>query len=163
MKTTKATSGHTLSAIKTFMLALALVMGFAVSATAQQADGTKGTRQRMSREQLAEKQAQHIAKAVALDEELTKKFVDTYSDCQKEIWALGPRQKGADGIEQRFERSRKVLDIREKYYKKYKKFLSNEQIQKVYDEERRMMSHMAQGKKNRQGKGNRPERKKQQD
>lgn len=163
MKTTKATSGHTLSAIKTFMLALALVMGFAVSATAQQADGTKGTRQRMSREQLAEKQAQHIAKAVALDEELTKKFVDTYSDCQKEIWALGPRQKDADGVEQRFERSRKVLDIREKYYKKYKKFLSSEQIQKVYDEERRMMSHMAQGKKNRQGKGNRPERKKQQD
>lgn len=152
MKTTKATSGHTLSAIKTFMLALALVMGFAVSATAQQADGTKGTRQRMSREQLAEKQAQHIAKAVALDEELTKKFVSTYCDCQKDIWALGPRLKRDAKVEQRFERNRKVLDIREKYYKKYKKFLSDEQIEKVYNEERRMMNHMTQGKK---GPGNR--------
>lgn len=152
MNTMKATPDHTSSAIKTLVLALALVMGFALGATAQQADTPNGARQRMSREQLAEKQAQHIAKAVALDEELTKKFVSTYRDCQKDIWALGPRLKRDANVEQRFERSRKVLDIREKYYKKYKKFLSDEQIEKVYKEERRMMSHMAQGKK---GPGNR--------
>jgi len=33
----------------------------------------------------------------------------------------------------RFKQSRKILDIREKYYDEFRKFLSPKQVQKVYD------------------------------
>ena len=48
-------------------------------------------KQRLSREQLAEKQAQYIAHDLGLDEKTSSKFIDTYAECQKEVWALGPR------------------------------------------------------------------------
>lgn len=52
-------------------------------------------RQRLTREELADKQARHIAQTMAFDEATTKQFVETYTACQKEIWALGTRMKGA--------------------------------------------------------------------
>lgn len=143
----KSTINSTLSVVKAWVLALAMIMAFALNANAQQTNNAQTDRQRMTREQLAEVQARHIAKVVGLDEAMTQKYVETYSDCQKEIWALGPRVKRGADMEQRFERNRKVIDIREKYYKKYKKFLTPEQIQKAYDEERRVMAHMKRGKK----------------
>ena len=143
----KSTINSTLSAVRACVLALALTMAFALNATAQQTNSVQNDRQRMTREQLAEVQARHVAKVVGLDEALTQRYVDTYSACQKEIWALGPRLKRGADVEQRFDRSRKVIDIREKYYKKYKKFLTPEQIQKAYDEERRVMAHMKRGKR----------------
>ena len=138
--------------MKTLALSLFMIIGSALGATAQQTTTANGgteqaVRQRMSREQLAEVQARHIAKAVGLDEALTKKYVATYCDCQKEIWSMAPRSKRDTNMEERFDRSRKVIDIREKYYKKYKSFLTDEQINKAYDEERRVMRHMKQGKK----------------
>lgn len=143
----KSTINSTLSVVKAWVLALAMIMAFALNANAQQTNNAQTDRQRMTREQLAEVQARHIAKVVGLDEAMTQKYVETYCDCQKEIWALGPRVKRGADMEQRFERNRKVIDIREKYYKKYKKFLTPEQIQKAYDEERRVMAHMKRGKK----------------
>ena len=80
--------------------------------------------QRMSREQLAEKQAIHIAQELAFDDVTTQRFIETYSACQQEIWALGPRpenepvteEEAEQAIRERFERSQAVLDLREKYY-----------------------------------------------
>ena len=40
-----------------------------------------------------------------------------------------------------------------KYYHKYKKFLTDEQVQKAYNEERRVMRHMKQNKKGGMMKG----------
>lgn len=105
------------------------------------------------REKLAETQAHHIARQLAFDDATTAKFIDTYCQCQKEIWALGPRAKRQRGtaktdaetekaIEERFERSQKLLDIREKYYKEYSKFLTPKQIQRVYAIEKRMMGRL---------------------
>ena len=54
-------------------------------------------KQRMSREQLAEVQARHIARQLAFDDKTTAKFVDTYTRCQKEIWTLAPRNKDRRG------------------------------------------------------------------
>ena len=48
-------------------------------------------KQRLSREQLAEKQAQYISRNLGLDEKTNAKFIETYTDYQKEVWALGPR------------------------------------------------------------------------
>ena len=112
-------------------------------------------KQRLSREQLAEKQAQYIAHDLGLNDKTSSKFIDTYTQFQKEVWALGPRPHHKKGemksdaqteqeIKQRFEMSEKILDIRQKYYKKYSQFLTQQQIQRVYEIERQMMKRFAQ-------------------
>ena len=112
-------------------------------------------KQRLSREQLAEKQAQYIAHDLGLDDKTSSKFIDTYTQFQKEVWALGPRPHHKKGemksdaqteqeIKQRFEMSEKILNIRQKYYKKYSQFLTQQQIQRVYEIERQMMKRFAQ-------------------
>ena len=140
----------TRSIIKALFLTVIMAV-FCGTAYAQKSD-----KQRMSREQLAEVQARHIAQQLAFDDETTAKFVDTYSRCQKEIWTLAPLKKGVRGaaktdteteaaIESRFERSQKLLDIRKKYYKEYSEFLTPKQIQRVYSLEKSMMGRL--GKK----------------
>lgn len=60
-------------------------------------------------------------------------------------------------IKQRFEMSEKILNIRQKYYKKYSQFLSQQQIQRVYELERQMMKRFAQrGSRKGMGKDGRP-------
>jgi len=125
-------------------------------ASAQNAD-----RQRLSREKLAETQAKHIANDMGLDYATTKRFVETYCRCQKEVWALGPRprrnkakasepmtdEQTEQAIKERFDRSEKLLDIRQKYYKEYSKFLTQKQIQQVYEAEKRIMNRLKQHRK----------------
>lgn len=132
------------------MLVIAMTM-FTVNSFAQ----APNNKQRLTREQLAEKQAQHIAKDLALDDETTAKFINTYTQCQKEIWALGPRlrrnannneEQIGQNIKKRFEMSEKILDIRQKYYKEYSKFMTQKQIQRVYEIEKNMMKRFAQRK-----------------
>ena len=132
------------------MLVIAMTM-FTVNSFAQ----APNNKQRLTREQLAEKQAQHIAKDLALDDETTAKFVNTFTKYQKEVWALGPRPRrnansNEEQIEQdikkRFEMSEKILDIRKKCYKEYSKFLTQTQIQRVYKMEKNMMKRLAQRK-----------------
>ena len=107
-------------------------------------------KQRMSREQLAEKQAKHIAQELSFDEATTQRFIETYCACQQEVWALGPRQKAEpatdeeaeQAIKERFERSRAVLDLREKYYEEYSKFLTQRQILRVFELEHQSMDRL---------------------
>lgn len=138
--------------MKLWLVAALMLMGTA-TISAQ-----NNKRQRLTREELADKQARHIAQTMAFDEATTKQFVETYTACQKEIWALGPRMKGArkqDNAQQQteaeakqdialqFERSEKLLQIRQKYYAEYSKFLTQNQIKRVYVLERRMMKRLA--------------------
>lgn len=143
--------------IRTLLLAV-MMTACCVTTNAQD----KG-KQRISREQLAETQARHIAQQLAFDDETTAKFVDTYSRCQKEVWSLAPRKrvgKGAskndreteEAIEERFDRSQKLLDIRKKYYKEYSKFLTPEQIQRVYSIEKNMMKRLGKNANRRKNK-----------
>lgn len=107
---------------------------------------------RMSREELAVVQAKHIAGELALNEDLTQKFVATYCDFQKELWALGPRpgREGSSGsVSDRFEHSQKILDLRKKYYGKYRKFLTEAQVEKVYEIEHRIMQRLSRKAKHR--------------
>lgn len=110
--------------------------------------------QRLSREQLAEVQAKHIAHELAFSDAITQKFIKTYCNSQKEIWALGPRprkdiqgqseQENESRIRQRFAMSEKILNIRQKYYKEYSQFLTQTQIERVYEEERKMIKRITQ-------------------
>ena len=134
--------------IRTFVFAIMMIAS-CTTVFAQQ----NTQKQRMSREQLAEVQAKHIAGELAFSDAVTEKFVKTFCDCQKEIWALGPRQRpdkqgmseqeNEERIKQRFAMSEKILNIRQKYYKEYSKFLTQTQIEKVYEQERKMMKRLA--------------------
>lgn len=124
---------------------LLVCLAMAVSATAQT------PQQRMSREQLAETQAKYIARELAFDDNLSSQFVTTYCECQKEIWALGPRSGKDCSMQERFDRSQKLLDIRQKYYRLYSRFLTDRQIENVYKLERRMM-HRIQSKHKENGR-----------
>lgn len=130
--------------VKSMMVAL-MVIATCTAVFAQ----SQGKKQRMSREQLAEVQARHIADQLALNDELTSKFVSVFCQQQKEIWALGPRlgRKSAttdkEQIQLRFDRSEKILAIRKKYYKEYSQFLTQAQIKRVYEIERQTMKRFS--------------------
>ncbi len=109
----------------------------------------QGKKQRMSREQLAEVQAHHIAEQLAFSDDVTAKFVSVFCQQQQEIWALAPRlgrmvaATDEEQIQQRFDRSEKILAIRKKYYKEYSQFLTQAQIKRVYEIERQTMKCFA--------------------
>ena len=137
---------------KVVVLALVMIVSH-VNTYAQ-----KSEQQRMTREQLAEIQAQFIADEMAMDNKTTQQFVETFCQFQKEIWALGPRPKrekahlsdkeAEQAMNERFAHSQKILDLRKKYYLKYSKFLTPTQIEKVYVLERRMMNRLFQRSQN---------------
>ena len=132
------------------MMVIAIAMLFSsINMSAQ-----SNNQQRLSREELAEKQARHIAHELALDDATTQKYVATYCAYQKEVWALGPRVKrhsSANATEAeaeqankaRMEQSQKILDLREKYYKEYSKFLTQKQIERAYELEQQVMRRLA--------------------
>lgn len=136
------------SVIAILMIATS-VAAFAQKSTPQRTD----QKQRISREQLAEVQAKHIAGELAFSDAVTEKFVKTYCDYQEEIWTLEPRrstdrqgmseQENEARIKQRFATSEKILRIRQKYYEEYSKFLTQTQIEKVYEQERKIMNRLA--------------------
>lgn len=136
--------------LRIILIAIMLV----ASGTAVMAQADSG--QRLSREELAARQAQYIARELALDEPTTNKYVETYCQYQREVWALGPR-KGLT-TEQRFDRSQKILDLRKKYYHIYSGFLSEQQIDKAYRLEKRLLDRMGKGKGNGKRKNHRNRR-----
>ncbi len=126
-------------------LIMGMVWLFVGSVSAQDSE-----KKRPSREQLAELQARHIAGSLALDDATAKKFVDAYRDYQQEVWNSGSSMRKKENqsltdaeieknIKERFARSRKLIDIREKYYDVYRDFLSPKQIQRVYELEKQVM------------------------
>lgn len=133
------------STIRLLLLVVLAALGGTVSA--------QSSRQRLTREQLAEVQARHIAKEVAMDEERSKRFVDAYCQFQRELWALGPRprqlscpmtdEETEQALKARFVHSRKILDLRQKYYAVYSGFLTQKQIRHVYELERQMMERLS--------------------
>ena len=132
-------------------LAALLLTLVAMQGVAQPSDQKRQQR----RQQLALTQARHIAIHVPLDEKKTARFVPVYCRKQQEIWNLAPqrrRQGHAENsndeaeadIEARFNRSEKMLSIRKKYYKEYRRFLTPQEIERVYELERQLMQHMRQ-------------------
>lgn len=151
------------------LLTALMMVAFSTAAMAQENSPQKPTKkQRMSREQMAEMQAKHIARQLALDDATSQKFIETFSAYQKEVWALRPQNKdmhknraemtdaeAEKAIKDQFDHSQKVLSLRQEYYNKYSKFLSAKQIQRVYELERQAMNRLA--KRNpmgQRGKGN---------
>ena len=140
--------------MKNVIRLLLLVVTFTTfSFTAMAQNNVQTNKQRITREQLAEVQAKHIAKDLAFDDATSKRFIKTYCDCQQEVWALGPRMKAQRGkqsegqteqaLKDRFAHSQKILDIRKKYYNIYSEFLTQAQIERVYQMEHQMMQRLS--------------------
>ena len=149
---------------KVFSILLTAIMmvAFSTAVSAQENDAQKSKKQRMSREQMAEMQAKHIARQLALDDATSQKFIETFGAYQKEVWALRPQgkqhgKKKSDmtdaevekSIKDQFDHSQKILSLRQEYYNKYSKFLTPKQIQRVYELEKQSMNRLA-----KRGRGN---------
>lgn len=137
-----------------------ITIAFVLAITAQcnTASAQKTQDRQAKREALAERQARFIAKEIKMDATTSSKFLATYLQCQKEVWSLGPKrpqQKKKElteeateaAIKANFAHSHKILDIREKYYSEYRKFLSPKQIMRVYRLEKKMMDKLSTPKK----------------
>ena len=74
---------------KLFRFILPMLMAIIAIPAIQAKDKKSG---RPSREQFAEVQAKKIAEDLKLDENTTKQFVVTFTQCQKEIWSSAPQK-----------------------------------------------------------------------
>ena len=136
--------------MKNIIRLLLLVVALTAFSGAVSAQNRK---QHLTREQLAEVQAKHIAKEMAMDKATSQRFIKTFCQFQRDIWALGPRPKQShsqmtdeetgQALKARFAHSRKILDLRQKYYAIYSEFLTQKQIQRVYELERQIMEHLS--------------------
>lgn len=120
--------------VKTLLIAIMIM----VSGTMVMAQ--TGNMQKLSREELAVKQAQYIAHELALDEAASDKYVEVYCQYQRDLWNIGPRKSLT--TEQMFDRSQQILDLRKKYYKKYKSFMTERQIEQAYKLEKRLLNRL---------------------
>ena len=138
-----------------WMLVVAFMMGTQV--VNAQADKPKEKREhkRPTMEQISEMQCNRIVNDLGLDDKTAAKFSEVYKKYMKEMDDLRkqympakpefkkgepPMPKSLTDAEvdkmmrNRFAQARKMLDIREKYYDEFRKFLSPKQVQKVYDQ-----------------------------
>lgn len=145
---------------KFLMVLVALFMGSQVALFAQEKKEGKAERRHFNKEQMQEMQCNQIIKGLALDDATAAKFAPVYKKYMEEMNEtrnMNVRRKAdnkvaADkqapkpvptdaeveqAIKARFAQSRKMLDIREKYYGEFRKFLSPKQIQKMYNMEKR--------------------------
>lgn len=140
------------------LMLLCLTFGWQPQAAAQEKTPVKTEKKqkgvRMTPEQSMDMSVAFIARQLMLDEATTAKFETVYKKYLTEVrscrfkrnemfGAEGPvsRDKMTDAqiekiIEARFAQSRRILDIREKYYREFKKFLNPRQIQEMYRAEK---------------------------
>lgn len=137
------------------MLIVACMVGTQVMNAQDDQRPVKKERKRPTQEQLIEMQSRKIINDLGLDDKTAAKFSEVYGNYMKEMNELrkngspkrpemkegeqmGPKQMTDEEIDQmmreRFAQSRKMLDIREKYYDEFRKFLSPKQVQKVYNQ-----------------------------
>ena len=136
-----------------FMLMVACFLGTQVM-NAQNEEQRRG-RKRMTLEQITELQANKIVQELGLDDATAAKFTDVYKKYKKEMESVrkpnfgkrpdvktgdkGQRPVPTDAevekrIKENFAQSRKMIDIREKYYDEFRKFLAPKQVQKIYEQ-----------------------------
>lgn len=140
-------------------IALVLMLFLSMSMAAQKE--YNDSKQRMPREKMDEAQAKNIATELKLEGATYNKFVETYANYRKELWATMPKhnrkkqrpeneteEMAAERMKENFERSQKMLDLRTEYYHKFSKFLSQKQIEQMYKKEKKMAERLKQRMKN---------------
>lgn len=153
-----------------YVLLAALLMGGQMTLSAQNKENkeNKEKKQRPTPEQMMQFQTNQMVKTLMLDDATAAKFTPMYEKYLKELRECRtmnrkPRmEKGKTGTEanakkdapkpamtdaeiakmlkDQFAQSRKMLDIREKYYNEFSKILSQKQIMKIYQQEKSNMN-----------------------
>jgi hypothetical protein len=130
-----------------------LLIGNQLSADAQNVQGTK-VKQHLSIEQIQQKQCNQMVQNLMLDDNTAAKFTPLYlqylndmMQCRKMNYKKRTSNGTANSvmtdaeveknIENRFAQSRKILEIRENYYNKFRKILSPKQIMRMYQTEKK--------------------------
>ena len=134
------------------MMVVAVLMGTQVmNAQDSKEQVERRGRKRMTMEQMVNMQANNIIGDLGLDDKTSAKFKDVYAKYMKEMNDLRkeymPKRPEAGKkpsmptdaevdkmMRDKFKVGRKMLDLREKYYDEFRKFLSPKQVQKVYDQ-----------------------------
>ena len=133
------------------MMVVAVLMGTQVMNAQDNEQGKKRSRKRMTMEQMVDMQSRKIVGELGLDDKTAARFTDVYAKYMKEMNDLRkeymPKRPEAGKkpsmptdaevdkmMRDRFKQSRKMLDIREKYYDEFRKFLSPKQVQKIYEQ-----------------------------
>lgn len=141
------------------VLAVFLMGGQVVSAQNKDNKDNRDNKQRPTPEQVMKRQTNMMVKTLMLDDATAAKFVPVYENYLKELRECrtmnrksraenGGNAKGGQArnavqtdaeiekqIKDRFAQSRKILDVREKYYNEFRKVLTPKQIQKIYQAE----------------------------
>ncbi|WP_300833024.1 hypothetical protein [uncultured Bacteroides sp.] len=141
------------------VLAVFLMGGQVVSAQNKDNKDNRDNKQRPTPEQVMKRQTNMMVKTLMLDDATAAKFVPVYENYLKELRECrtmnrksraenGGNAKGGQAqnavqtdaeiekqIKDRFVQSRKILDVREKYYNEFRKVLTPKQIQKIYQAE----------------------------
>ncbi|MBV3636545.1 hypothetical protein [Bacteroides cellulosilyticus] len=140
-----------------YVILAALLIG-SQTISAQNKDN-KTNKQRPTPEQMIQRQANQMVTKLMLDDATAAKFTPVYekylkdlSECRMMNRRERPRNNNAEAtsatkpvltdaeiekqIKDQFAQSRKILDIREKYYNEFRKILSPKQIAKIYQTEK---------------------------
>lgn len=141
------------------MLLGCMIMLVSVSAQNNEKIGSESKAKHPNFEEVQLKQ---VLKSLMLDDKTQAKFIPVYQKYQKDMKACcKPQVKKknaemtdaeiANEIEHQFKQGRKIIDVKEKYYKEFKKILTMKQIQKIYRLERMNMRHIGKEMNRRQG------------
>lgn len=149
-----------------YVVLAALLIGGQMTLSAQNKDN-KERKQRPTQEQMMQMQTNQMVKTLMLDDATAAKFTPVYEKYLKELRECRmmnrkPKTEKAQGtsatdkkdtprpamtdeqiatmLKNQFTQSRKMLDIREKYYNEFSKILSQKQIMKIYQQEKSNMN-----------------------
>lgn len=138
------------------MMVVAVLMGTQMmNAQEKNESGERKGRKRMTMEQMVDMQGRKIINDLGLSDKDSAKFMDVYKKYMTEMNDLRkkdmpkkldmkPGEKQAPDMptdaevdkmmRDKFAMGRKMLDIREKYYDEFRKFLAPKQVQKVFEQ-----------------------------
>jgi len=143
-----------------YVILAVLLMGSQMTLSAQNSDN-KERKQRPTQQQMMQMQVDQMVKTLMLDDATAAKFTPVYEKYLKELRECRmmnhkPRTEKAKVtdanakkerpsmtddeiatmLRNQFTQSRKMLDVREKYYNEFSKILSQKQILKIYQQEK---------------------------
>ena len=143
-----------------YVILAVLLMGSQMTLSAQNSDN-KERKQRPTQQQMMQMQVDQMVKTLMLDDATAAKFTPVYEKYLKELRECRmmnqkPRTEKAKAtdanakkerpsmtddeiatmLRNQFTQSRKMLDVREKYYNEFSKILSQKQILKIYQQEK---------------------------
>lgn len=137
------------------IMAALMMLGGSITVNAQNMQNGK-ERKHLTEEQVIQLRTDKMVQTLMLDDATSAKFIPLYSQYLKEKMAcrgMKSKHMGKDidtktdaevdqMIQDNFAQSRKILDIREKYYAKFHKILTPKQIMKIYQVEKNDVGKM---------------------